>query len=978
MTVSKKLLEIEVFILIYYLNSSLGIVLTYHVQEEQSPGTYIGDIAANTRFVDSFPSQRHHNVISFFQLHENLNETAQLFNVSKTGKLYTGKSLDSELLCKYRRECFRMIEIAVRHKDTFLKIIEIKIILEDINDNDPKFPNELINLKFDETDGKGTTKSIPSAIDKDVGILNSQITYVLQQGEDAPFELSVLKRKVGTEKIDIVLKSKLDRETKDVYTIQVIARDGGTPPREGILNVRISVGDMNDNAPIFSRNIYNVSVENANDIESPILSLSAKDLDIGKNGAVSYHLNSETTDQTKSYFELNAVTGDLFLSKKIPLKRRQTYKLYVEAKDGGEPSLNSIATVFINVINQQNNAPRIDVKFVTKSKSNSAVISEGVKVGSFIAYVKVTDNDDGLNGQVSCDLQNDKIQLQELDVKKYKVIVKDAIDRETKDYIDFSIICRDDGYPSLRTERRFTIQVMDVNDVQPKFTKDTFKFLTYENEKENFPVGYINATDPDLGQGGYLTYYLLQNYNSILPFQISDLGFISTTHSLDHEQQDVYEFNILVTDNGNPALNSTAKVIVEVIDKNDNAPYFTFPSVNPFSLDVHYHPQSKSDITTLRASDRDSHVNSFLKYEIRGGNQKQLFDINPYTGILSFSRPFYQNDAGSYELEFVVKDSGDPMLSATTSVLLTLTVSNSTSQHFTAQHTESDDMIHISLVVIIVIAAVIISTAIVVSIIVCIVQRQNQRDVQYGYRCDTNNDLVGERRHSEDISEQISLKYDAPVAMETDPSLHRNLQRSSILKRGFYSGYKSGQTWRDSTSAIQLKPSAEDTTQTTMIPGVNKIDDLRITAADHSKDMLTVFSHRNIGKNSLERNNGLYEELAGLKCSQLKELKCENLKSMTPTMTIGKVKNSASLMNKEAFLSDIGQNTPSNDVIDLKSFRVTTVPSHTTSSSTINSNTNTISKVATGPSDTWNLLIPRDSTTTYNKPLPAVPHVSYS
>ncbi|CAI9732393.1 protocadherin beta-15-like isoform X1 [Octopus vulgaris] len=963
MTLSKKLLEIEVFILIYILNTSLGVVLTYHVQEEQNPGTYVGDIAANTKFVDSFPPQGH-NLITFSQLHESLTGNAQLFNVSKIGKLYTGKTLDSESLCKYRRECFRMIEIAVRHEESFVKIIEIKIIVEDINDNEPIFPNKMINLQFDETDGKGTTKSIPSAVDKDVGILNSQITYVLQKDENAPFELSVLKRMVGTEKLDIVLKSKLDRETKDVYTIQVIAKDGGTPPREGILNVQISVTDVNDNAPIFSQNIYNVSVENANDIESPILILSAKDLDTDKNGAVSYYLNSETTDLAKSYFELNEVTGELFLSKKIPLKRRQTYKLYVEAKDGGEPSLNSIAMVYVNIINQQNNAPRIDVKFVSKSKDNSAVISEGVKVGSFIAYVKVTDNDAGLNGEVSCDLQNDKIQLQELGRKKYKVIVKNSVDRETEDYIDFSIICKDEGSPSLHTERRFSIQVMDVNDVQPQFTKDTFKFLTYENEKENFPVGYINATDPDLGQGGHLTYSLLHNHNDILPFQISDFGFISTTHSLDHEQQDIYEFNILVTDNGSPALNSTANVLVEVIDKNDNAPYFTFPSVNPFNIDVHYHPQSKNDVTTLRASDRDSHVNAFLRYEIIGGNHKQLFIINPYTGVLSFSRPVYQNDAGSYDLQFVVRDSGTPVLSATTTVFLTLTVSNSTSQLYTAQHTESDDMIHISLVVIIVIAAVIISTAIVVSIIVCIVQRQNQREVQYGYRIDANNDLVGERRHSEDICEQISLKYDAPVAMETNPSLSRNPHTSSVLKRGFYSGYKSGQNWRDSTLAIQLKSSADDTTQATMTSGVNKLEDCVIMAPDHCKEMLTVFSHINNGQNCLERNNGHYEELSGLKSSQLKELKCGDLKSLS--QTLGKIKCTTS--SKDSYLSDSGQNTPSNDVIDLKSFRVSSATNNTT---TNNSNITTV------PSETWNLPM-RDCFMTYNKPLPAVPKISYS
>uniref|UniRef100_A0A0L8GDS1 Cadherin domain-containing protein n=2 Tax=Octopus bimaculoides TaxID=37653 RepID=A0A0L8GDS1_OCTBM len=697
--------------------------LAYPVQEEKSPGTYIGDIAADSQLLNSVSSQDH-NLITFNQLSQK--ETSQLFNISKSGKLFTSQKLDAESLCSYSTECSRTIKVAVKQAETFIKILKIKVTIEDVNDHQPEFPVKQIKLLFDESHGKGTAKSIPNAVDQDVGIMNSKISYRLKKHDNEPFRLSVSKKVDGTSKLRISLDEKLDRESKDSYFLQLVAEDGGFPSQHGILNIEVSVIDVNDNPPIFSKDIYNVSIKNTHHRASPVTVLSATDLDSGDNGKIIYHFSSKTSEIVKNSFQLNNVTGEIFFLNVFPVTQTRKYKLFVEATDRGSPPLSSIVLLLVNVINQQNRAPEIDVNFVSALKKNTAAISERIKVGSFIAYVSVIDNDVGLNGEVTCDLKSDKFQLLKISSKEYKVLMKNTVDRETESNYNISIICHDKGSPALKTARKFSIQVMDVNDVQPKFTKDTFKFLTYENEKSNFPVGFINATDLDLGNGGQLTYFIIDN-NNMFPFQITDYGFISTIRSLDRERRDIYKFRVLVKDNGTPSLNSTANVVVEVMDENDNAPYFTFPSVNPFSLDVHYHPQSKNDITTLRASDRDSRENAFLKYEMLDRKNHQLFTVNPYTGVLSFARKVYQNDAGSYNLLLVVKDSGSPVLSATTTLSLTLTVSNRTSPMLTAAHIQSSDMIDINLVIIIVVTAVVISIAIVVIITICIVRCNRRR-----------------------------------------------------------------------------------------------------------------------------------------------------------------------------------------------------------------------------------------------------------
>ncbi|GAB1604329.1 protocadherin beta-16-like isoform X1 [Argonauta hians] len=871
----------QVCVLLLIVETSLCVDLVYRIDEGSGPGTFVGDIAADTKLLSNISPKGDSN-IWFSQLHQGNSNNLQLFNIAKTGKLFTARQIDAESICKYNVDCYKMVDVAVQQEESFIRILEVKIVIEDINDNTPEFPKKQINLTFDETDGKGTKKSIPNAVDRDVGIQNSQITYLLKNNIDDRFRLSVSKNMDGTSKLGIVLQEKLDREIKDSYQLQVIAKDGGHPPREGVLNIHISVRDENDNSPIFSKSIYNVSIQNGYQRSIPIVILSATDADSGENSKIMYQFSTKTSESVRSYFKLNETSGEIWIVKKLPTGSKNTYKLFVKAKDKGNPSLSSVALVLVNVNSGENNPPDIDMNFISKSKDNLPSISEGVKVGSFIAYVKVTDEN-----EVSCDINHDHFMLQALGRKKYKVVIKKTVDREVENHIDFTIACEDKGSPPMKTEKRFSVQVSDVNDVRPRFTKDTFEFLTYENEVKNFPVGFINATDPDLGPGGQLFYYLVSGDGSILPFKISHLGFISTTRSLDREQKEIYKFKVLVKDNGTPSLNNTANVVVEVMDKNDNAPYFTFPSVNPFSLDVHYHPQSKSDITTLRASDRDRHVNSFLRYDIYEGNDKQLFKVNPYTGVLSFSRTVYQNDAGSYNLVLAVKDNGTPVLSATTTLSLTLTVSNTTARMYTAEDTESDNRIHINLMIIIVVAAVIVSVAIVVSVIICVVHKKNQKENHYG----ATQDYVGERRPSGYVCEQDSPKYDVPVTILSDPKQIRN-SKATLVRREPQSMYKPGQSWKGSSLGVQLHSITPEAYQVqgnlpdfSVTRAIGKAQHHMVMSPDRFSEMSTMSSVTDSGHGCSDSGTAHYETLPGLKSCLQENTPTTGRKSLPQTMS---------------------------------------------------------------------------------------------
>ena len=794
---------VPVCVLLSFVYGCQCVDLTYYVEEEQGPGTYIGDIAADTGLKDSITLQSR-DQITFSLLKNGEKHGAQLFHVSqKTGKLYTAQTLDAETLCTHNMECSRMLDVAVRHAESFMQILEVKVVIRDINDHQPEFPVTQVSIRFSEADGRGIKKSIPSAIDKDIGPLNSRITYLLKKSRDEPFTLSESKRFDGKSNLAIRLEERLNREMKEMYMLQVIAKDGASSPRESVLDVHILVTDENDNPPTFTQNIFNISVKNEVNLTTPILVLTAYDSDSGKNGKVSYHFSPDTSNIAKAHFKINEKTGGIFLYKKLNSYEKHLYNLYVEASDEGSPPLSSVAMVVINVINQQNYPPIIDINFVSASIGNTITISEDINVGSFIAYVKVTDRNAGRNGEVACNLHHDKFQLQSLGIKKYKISVKNPLDRETDDHYDITINCQDKGNPPLHTESHFSVRVMDVNDVQPHFSKEVFKFWVSENQESNYPVGWVNVTDPDVGSGGELIYSLVADSNSFLPFQISDSGMITTVMSLDHEFQDIYHFKVLVKDNGVPSLNNTVNVIVEVKDENDNVPYFTFPSVNPYTMEVRYHPQHPQNITTLKASDRDSRENAFLKYTIIGGNDKQIFAVNHYTGLLSFTRVVTQQDAMSYDLQFVVKDSGTPVLSATTTIFLILTVSNETIEGTNAEHLKPSNKIHLHLLIVIVLVAVTVSIPVTAAISISFIHCKTCRSKTYREAAKPSPASVSEQKQLMRPSREEAFWLNTHTDRTIESEISHN-PRIGKSRRKPFPGDKLGKIQKRSTLGVKL------------------------------------------------------------------------------------------------------------------------------------------------------------------------------
>lgn len=144
------------------------------LKKEKKSDTHLGNISADL-LITKDSSFKDSDIINFNLLYKDASGAFPLFRISKeSGKLYTAQNLHAESLCIFKKECFSLVDAAVRKAITIIKLLEIKVIIKDVNDYHPEFPDEKVNIKFSESDGKGIKISIPNAVDKDVGRLNSQ------------------------------------------------------------------------------------------------------------------------------------------------------------------------------------------------------------------------------------------------------------------------------------------------------------------------------------------------------------------------------------------------------------------------------------------------------------------------------------------------------------------------------------------------------------------------------------------------------------------------------------------------------------------------------------------------------------------------------------------------------------------------------------------------------------------------------------
>ncbi|XP_032846212.2 protocadherin-7 [Tyto alba] len=655
-----------------------------------------------------------------------------------TGELSTTeRRIDREKLpqCQMifdENECFLDFEVSViGPSQSWVDLFEGRVIILDINDNTPTFPSPVLTLTVEENRPVGTLYLLPTATDRDFGRNGIERYELLQEpggdggrrggggsgggggggggsasaasesalypggskrrpeadtaARSSVFELQVADTLDGEKQPQLIVKGALDREQRDSYELSLRVRDGGDPARSSQAILRVLITDVNDNSPRFEKSVYEADLAENSSPGTPILQLRAADLDVGVNGQIEYVFGA-ATESVRRLLRLDETSGWLSVLHRIDREEVNQLRFTVMARDRGQPPKTDKATVVLNIRDENDNVPTIDIRKIGRIplRDGVASVTEDVLVDTPIALVQVSDRDQGENGVVTCTVVGDvPFQLKPAsegegepqNKRKYFLHTSAPLDYEAVRDYNVVIVAVDSGSPSLSSNNSLLVRVGDTNDNPPVFSQAVLEVSFPENNLPGERVATVVATDADSGKNAEITYSLEASpLSSEVPggiFSIDpDSGDVLVQAVLDREQRDTYEFQVTARDKGVPSLQGSTTVVVRVADRNDNEPRFM---QDVFTFYVKENLQPNSPVGMVTVMDFDKGRNAELSLSIQPSEHDQaagIFSIENDTGTIFSTVSFDREQQTSYTFKVKAVDGGEPPRSATATVSL--------------------------------------------------------------------------------------------------------------------------------------------------------------------------------------------------------------------------------------------------------------------------------------------------------------------
>ena len=469
---------------------------------------------------------------------------------------------------------------------------------------------------------------------------NGDIRYLILPGStDSPFRIDPITGEISVASV-LVLPLNSSNEQ---YLLQIRCEDRGVPVLSDEALIFIWVFQDDSSPPEIRNNTIYTFVSEDADINDVVVTIEATDLD-------SERLDFRLEDQSvPGVFIIDPPSGRVTVAAALDREQTSVYQMTVvvtEVRVTPGPERSDNATLYIFVRDVNDNRPTCDTTML------AVTIPETLAVGSSIMQLNCSDPDSGDNGNITFSLSTDfgVLAINNLG----EITLHNSLNLTNLNTLVVSVVVRDQGLPQLETSYQATIFISSINRNVPTFVNLPATIELTEAEPIQEVVFTVQASDPDRGSFGQVTYEI-ENRQTSGSFSIfSNTGGLFLTRKLNFFEQQVHIINISASDSDFTVIE---QLTVRVLDANEFSPECASLRITA-TLPENLSPNQMLS-QQLNCSDGDLGSNGEIQFTILSGNIGNAFTIHNNGSVMTLRSLDFET-VEQYELQIHISDSGSP------------------------------------------------------------------------------------------------------------------------------------------------------------------------------------------------------------------------------------------------------------------------------------------------------------------------------